>query len=241
MKDKKSFVMYQNWSAAIEAMTNEQAGALIKAIYAYQAEEEVSFDDSALELVWMLIKQKFDEDSTKYQETCEKRSASGQKGGRPKNQEKAKKANGFSENQEKAKKANGFSENQEKAKKADTDNDNDIDNDNSNELEKKTRARTRFTPPSIEEVYAHMVEKASGTDAKKESEAFVNYYTSNGWKVGKNSMKDWKAAANGWLKRAKEYGSSASGGGRSVQQKSKFSNFEERNYEMNELERRLVT
>lgn len=230
MKDKKSFVMYQNWSAAIEAMTNEQAGALIKAIYAYQAEEEVSLDDSSLELVWMLIKQKFDEDSAKYQETCEKRSASGQKGGRPKSQEKAKKANGFSENQEKAKKAD-----------TDNDNDTDTDNDNSNELEKKTRARTRFTPPSIEEVYAHMVEKASGTDAKEESEAFVNYYTSNGWKVGKNSMKDWKAAANGWLKRAKEYGSSASGGGRSVQQKSKFSNFEERNYEMNELERRLVT
>jgi hypothetical protein len=29
-------------------------------------------------------------------------------------------------------------------------------------------------------------------------ERFFNYYTSNGWKVGKNPMKDWKAAVRSW-------------------------------------------
>lgn len=40
MSDKKSFVMYESWGAAIEKMSNEQAGELIKAIYAYQKDPD---------------------------------------------------------------------------------------------------------------------------------------------------------------------------------------------------------
>ena len=228
MKDKKSFVMYQNWGAAIEAMTNEQAGALIKAIYAYQAEEEVEIEEPALELVWMLIKQKLDEDLAKYQEICEKRSESGAKGGRPKKQEKAKKANCFLEKQE-------------KAKKADTDNDTDTDNDNDNSKELEKKARARFTRPSLTEVIDYMGEKEGLEFAKREAERFVDFYTSNGWKVGKNPMKDWKSAANGWIRRSLDSGGSAPSGARTVPQKSKFSNFTEREYDMSALERSLVT
>ena len=35
----------------------------------------------------------------------------------------------------------------------------------------------------------------------KEAESFVDYYSSNGWKVGKNPMKDWKAATRNWTKK----------------------------------------
>ena len=31
-----------------------------------------------------------------------------------------------------------------------------------------------------------------------DAERFVDYYTANGWKVGKNPMKDWKAAVRNW-------------------------------------------
>ena len=31
-----------------------------------------------------------------------------------------------------------------------------------------------------------------------DAERFVDYYTSNGWMVGKNKMKDWKAAVRTW-------------------------------------------
>lgn len=37
-----------------------------------------------------------------------------------------------------------------------------------------------------------------------ESSNFVNYYESNGWKVGKNPMKNWKAAANNWITNKKD-------------------------------------
>ena len=54
--------------------------------------------------------------------------------------------------------------------------------------------RPRFVPPDETEVIAFFRE--SGSD-KEEAEAFRDYYEANGWKVGKNSMKDWKAAARG--------------------------------------------
>lgn len=57
----------------------------------------------------------------------------------------------------------------------------------------KKRA-SRFTPPTIEEVRAYCEERGNNVDAEK----FIDFYTSNGWKVGKNSMKDWKAAVRTW-------------------------------------------
>ena len=63
MSDKKSFVMYESWGAAIEKMSNEQAGELIKAIYAYQKDPDAVPQDPALAFVFELIKQQLDADS----------------------------------------------------------------------------------------------------------------------------------------------------------------------------------
>ena len=52
----------------------------------------------------------------------------------------------------------------------------------------------RFTTPTLEEVKEYCSERKNGVDAAR----FVNYYTANGWKVGKNPMKDWKAAVRTW-------------------------------------------
>ena len=63
------------------------------------------------------------------------------------------------------------------------------------EIEKEdARPRTRFKVPTIEEVQAYCTERRNTVDAKH----FVDYYTANGWKVGKNPMKDWKAAVRTW-------------------------------------------
>lgn len=84
MSDKKSFVMYESWGAAIEKMSNEQAGELIKAIYAYQKDPDAVPEDPALAFVFELIKQQLDADSQRYKEACAARSEAGKKGGRPK-------------------------------------------------------------------------------------------------------------------------------------------------------------
>ena len=52
----------------------------------------------------------------------------------------------------------------------------------------------RFTAPSFEDVKAYCEERKNNVDPER----FINYYTANGWKVGKNPMKDWKAAVRSW-------------------------------------------
>ena len=51
--------------------------------------------------------------------------------------------------------------------------------------------------PTVDEVREFCREHNLRMDA----EAFIAHYDSNGWKVGKNPMVDWKAAARGWAKR----------------------------------------
>ena len=58
---------------------------------------------------------------------------------------------------------------------------------------------------SFEQAYEYMANKISLDKAKIEAEKFVNYYESNGWKVGKNPMKSWTHAANTWLINSKQY------------------------------------
>lgn len=65
------------------------------------------------------------------------------------------------------------------------------------ELKKPKKASAkRFTPPTLEEVKEYCFTRNNNVDAER----FIDYYTSNGWKVGKNSMKDWKAAVRTWEK-----------------------------------------
>lgn len=55
---------------------------------------------------------------------------------------------------------------------------------------------TRFTKPTVEEVKEYCNSRHNNVDAER----FWNYYESNGWKVGRNSMKDWKACVRTWEK-----------------------------------------
>ncbi len=51
-----------------------------------------------------------------------------------------------------------------------------------------------FIIPNIEDIAAYCRERKNTIDHDK----FLNYYQSNGWMVGKNKMKDWKAAIRTW-------------------------------------------
>lgn len=57
--------------------------------------------------------------------------------------------------------------------------------------------RSRFVPPSVEEVKEYCESNNYGIDP----EAFVDFYTAKGWKIGKDSMKDWKCAVRNWVRR----------------------------------------
>lgn len=80
--------------------------------------------------------------------------------------------------------------NQDMFQVVDIDKDKDIYNINNNKIFKK---------PTLEEVKAYCLERKNNVDADR----WLNYYTSNGWKVGKNPMKDWKAAVRTWERKEK--------------------------------------
>ena len=73
-------------------------------------------------------------------------------------------------------------------------------NENENEDINDNKSKCTF-----EQVYEYMALRIGTELAKIEAEKFVNYYESNGWKVGKNPMKSWGAAANNWITNYKQY------------------------------------
>jgi uncharacterized protein YdaU (DUF1376 family) len=66
----------------------------------------------------------------------------------------------------------------------------------------------RFAPPSLNEAKDYFTERQS-TDPINQAEGFIDFYESKGWMVGKNKMKDWKAAIRNWIKRSSGGGQSA--------------------------------
>lgn len=69
----------------------------------------------------------------------------------------------------------------------------DIEGDNA-------RTRARFTPPTPMAV----AEYALSAGLKLDPQRFCDFYASKGWKVGKETMKDWKAAVRNWCAREQE-------------------------------------
>ena len=64
----------------------------------------------------------------------------------------------------------------------------------------KKKSGSTFVKPTVEEVRAYCEERKNGI----EPEVFIAFYESNGWKVGKNPMKNWKSAMITWESRRKE-------------------------------------
>ena len=65
---------------------------------------------------------------------------------------------------------------------------------------KQPQARRKLTRPSLEQVKEYCKER----DNEVDSQQFLNHYESNGWKIGKVPMADWKAAVRTWEKNDKK-------------------------------------
>ena len=85
--------------------------------------------------------------------------------------------------------------------------------------------RTRFSPPSLDDVKNYCRERNNNVDP----ESFFDFYVSKGWKVGSQAMKDWRAAVRTWERRDKSKAQPTNG---------HFEN--ERKYDFDEIERTLL-
>jgi hypothetical protein len=172
-KDKKSFLLYCDQQGVFNKLPDEIAGKLIKHIFAYVNDENPPCDDLLLTIAFEPIKTQLKRDLRKYDDYIDKQKFNGAKGGRPKKDETTQITQPFFEEPKKA------------------DNVNVTDTATVNDIKVN---RDVFIKPSIVELKNYMLEIGM-VDV---SEKWFDYYESNGWLVGKNKMKNWKAAVRTW-------------------------------------------
>ena len=185
--------LYVSYLESLAPFSDEEIGRMVRAMLIYTATGETPLFDGNERFIWPTLKAQIDRDEAAYQERCEKNRANGAKGGRPKNQSVITKTEWFSEEPKKAKE-------KEKEKEKEKKKENDSD------MADKPPTRHSFSPPSVDDVREYCREKGYNVDPER----FVDYYTSNGWKVGRNPMKDWKAALRSWERKEKPNGKTES-------------------------------
>jgi hypothetical protein len=74
--------------------------------------------------------------------------------------------------------------------------------DDAVDYKSQVKRAAAFVPPTADEVREYCDERGNGIDP----EAFRDFYESKGWYVGKNKMKDWKAAVRTWERKDREMG-----------------------------------
>lgn len=173
---KESFVIYKSFYPPIKTLSFEEKGMLLDAIFQYQIEGITPELPPILNMAFQFMRDQFERNDLKYEKVVEKNRNNGSKGGRPRKTQKTQWDKNNPNNPTEPKKA-----------------DNDNGNENGNEKGSK-KATSKFIKPSVEEIKAYCSEYKIQVDEKK----FFNHYESNGWMVGKNNMKDWKASARNW-------------------------------------------
>ena len=181
MEKKKSFILYTDNRNQINMLSDQQAGRLFKALFAFAESGDIpTFDDGMTAMAFSFISSQISRDSEKYDEVCKKRSESGKKGGIASyKSQKAKKAN-------QANQANAdFAEkNQANADFAEKNQANQADNDTVTENDNETDTVTDIVSDIITDTVAHAKKKLSGKrtaeeeqqqDKKKEIISFGDY------------------------------------------------------------------
>lgn len=185
---RESFVLYRSFYGPISGLSDEQLGRLFRAIFQWQIEGVTVQDpDMAVNMAIAFITNQFRIDADKYRERCKR------------NQANAAIRWG------KKKHATACDRMQMDATRCDTmpnENDNGNENENGNGNgnvkggpgDKSPARKQSFVKPSFDDVAAYCTERANGIDPG----AFMDYYEANGWMIGKNKMKDWRAAIRTW-------------------------------------------
>ena len=206
---RESIIIYDSWGRLISGLPNEQAAELCKMIFDYSFIGTMPESaDATVNAMFSMIKEKLDEDAEAWEAKRHARSEAGKRGN------EVRWAN-------------------RKGSQCDNLQSQNIANiavsDSVSVSVSKDREYKRFTPPTREEVQAYITEKGYSVDAER----FFDFYTAKAWMIGKNPMKDWRAAVRTWVRRDDEKPS--------PQKNNKFNQYEQRNdYDFDALERALI-
>ena len=181
-----AFVFYLEYESQLSRLSDEQLGKLIRAIIAYKKTgESCDSGDIAVDLSFDFIKVDIDKQADNYR----KKADAGRLGGSKNKQNEANESNA------KQNEANESKSNHKKEKEKEIEKDTEKESSSKEELKKESAPR--FVRPSVDEVAEYCRERGNKVDAQQ----FVDFYSSKGWKVGKEPMKDWKACVRTWEKR----------------------------------------
>ena len=177
MADMTYIKLFVDYLDAIEPLGDAERGRLFTSLLEYARTGEAPQLGGNERFLFPMMRAQIDRDNAAMAGLSEARSKAGKIGA------EAKQANaGFA-------KQNKQMPNLPSKSSYDKDKDKDKD-------ESITRAR-RFTPPTLDDVSVYVRERGSNVDPQR----FLDFYASKGWMVGKNPMKDWKAAVRTWEKR----------------------------------------
>lgn len=167
---RDSFVFYRSFFVAISQLPKKYQLDTYQALAKYALDSEETSLNGISSAVLELCKPQIDANNRRFE--------NGKKGGR-RNQTETK---------------TEPKPNQTETKTKPNVNVNVNDNVNVNVNANENKRACRFAPPTLDDVTAYCTERGNGIDPQR----FIDYYQSNGWKVGKNPMKDWKAAVRNW-------------------------------------------
>ena len=178
---RDSLVFYRSFYEAVKDLPAEEFKDAVSAIMEYGLNDEEQAPSGAAKVFLIMAKPLIDANNKKH-ENGKKGAEFGKLGGRPKKETPRKPQENPKETPKKPQ------ENPNRTPNVNV----DVNvNENIKESEEK---KLRFYPPTLEELKKYIADNKYNVDPER----FIDYYTANGWTVGKNRMKDWKAVVRNW-------------------------------------------
>ena len=190
MDERTQFTFYASFFDAVSRIKKKADRAdAYDAICAYALREEdpdFSKMSDAAQIAFLLIKPNLD--------SSRRKAKSGKNGGSTKQMASKAEAN----SKQIASKAEANDKQEQPASEIEKEKEREKENEcyPPNPLAGGSEKKKRFTPPTVEQV----AEYCQGKGYHIDPEAFVAFYASKGWMVGKSPMKDWKSAVVTWTK-----------------------------------------
>lgn len=131
MKEKDSFILYNEQKEIIDTLSDSEAGKLIKAIFEYETTLQVPKLSKTLNLVFIPIKNALDRNREKYEKACKRNKENIQKRWNKENTKNTSGKNGIREN----------TKNTDNDNEHDSDNDSEYDNEHDSDIEKENKEK----------------------------------------------------------------------------------------------------
>lgn len=185
--------IFYDWLDALERLGDAERGRLFLAIMKYGSTGELVQLGGNERVLFPMLKAQIDGDNEKAKRLSQVRSEAAR------SKCKQMQANASNCKQLQANDSNCYvEENKENEKEKDTQKEKDIE---IKELKENTLTSAkeirRFTKPTVEEIAEYCRERNNGINAQ----SFYDFYEAKGWLIGKNPMKDWRAAVRTWEQR----------------------------------------